>query len=56
MSPSASPTNGPTPAQRLAAIGERQQRLLAELDRLNERIESAISLFSGAPSAAATAG
>ncbi len=54
MSPSPSPTTGPSPAQRLAAIDERQQRLLAELDQLNQRIEAAITLFSGAPQASAS--
>lgn len=38
-----------SPAQRLAAIDERQHRLLTELDRLNERVEAAIDHFSGGP-------
>ncbi|MEQ8849711.1 hypothetical protein [Botrimarina sp.] len=32
----------PTPAERIAAIDQRQERLLAELDRLNSRIEAAL--------------
>ncbi|QDV75674.1 hypothetical protein [Botrimarina mediterranea] len=53
MSQPPSPANGPTPAERLAAIDERQQRLLSELDSLNQRVEAAITLFSGAPQASA---
>jgi hypothetical protein len=53
MSPSPSPSNGPSPAERLAAIDKRQQRLLSELDSLNQRIEAAIVQFGGAPQAAA---
>ena len=45
MSQSLSPSNGPSPAERLAAIDERQQRLLSELDQLNQRIEVAIAEF-----------
>ena len=54
MSQNHSPSNGPSPAERLAAIDERQQRLLSELDLLNQRIEAAITMFGGAPQAAAS--
>lgn len=53
MSQTLIPSNGPSPAERLAAIDERQQRLLSELDSLNQRIEAAIAMFGGAPQAAA---
>ncbi|WP_197526546.1 hypothetical protein [Botrimarina colliarenosi] len=49
MSERRQPSSERTPADRLARIEQRQQRLLSELDRLNERIESAISHFSGTP-------
>jgi hypothetical protein len=55
MSQQASPSNGPSPAERLAAIDERQQRLLSELDQLNQRIEAAITMFGGAAPAAEAA-
>lgn len=44
-----------TPADRLQAIDERQERLLADLDGLNGRIEVALQVFgakSPEPSAA----
>lgn len=37
-----------TAAERLASIDDRQQHLLQELDRLNDRIEEALSDFSSA--------
>ena len=55
MSQSHSPSNGPSPADRLAAIDERQQRLLSDLDLLNQRIEAAIVQFGGAQVAAEAA-
>lgn len=54
MSHSPSPSNGLSPAEQLAAIDERQQRLLSELDSLNQRIEAAIAMFGGVPQAAAS--
>ncbi len=36
----------PTPAERMAAIEGRQQHLLAELDRLNELVETALEDFA----------
>lgn len=40
-------TRGERPAaEQLAAIEERQSRLLDELDQLNERVETALSAFA----------
>lgn len=45
--------SGPRDEDRLAAIDERQQRLMAELDRLNDRVEEALLAFGGGRSKSA---
>lgn len=51
--PAKNPAGEPRDEDRLAAIEARQQRLLADLDRLNERVEEALLSFGGGRTEAA---
>lgn len=49
MAKSESTPTDATPQQRLASIDQRQDDLLAELDRLNTRVEAALAAWAKPP-------